>query len=84
MAAKARLNIHRPQGVSGSALRERLFVAACLVAVSLPVIMLGVLFGRLVLDGLPRLGWDFLTSYPSRRAAAAGILPAAVGSLYLI
>src|SRR5689334_23499760 len=36
------------------------------------------------MDGLPRLSWDFLTSYPSRRAAAAGILPAAVGTLYLI
>jgi phosphate transport system permease protein len=35
-------------------------------------------------DGAGRLSWQFLTSYPSRRASAAGLLPAIVGSLYLI
>jgi phosphate transport system permease protein len=37
-----------------------------------------------VLDGLPRLGPDFLSSYPSRKAELAGILPSAVGTLYLV
>ena len=64
-------------------LRERLFVAVCLFAVFLPLLLLLALFGRLLADGLPRLSWDFLTSFPSRRAALAGILPAAVGTLYL-
>lgn len=84
MATRARLNIRRPKGVNGSALREKIFVAACLFAVCLPVLLLAVLFGQLLIDSLPRLGWDFLTSYPSRRAVIAGILPAAVGSLCLI
>lgn len=35
-------------------------------------------------DGLGRLSWQFLTSYPSRRASEAGILPALVGSIYVI
>lgn len=35
-------------------------------------------------DGWERVSWSFLTSYPSRRAAAAGILPALVGSVYII
>lgn len=81
---REKLDIRRPKGGSGYVLREKIFVGACLVAVFLPVAMLFLLFGRLVLDGLPRLGWDFLTSYPSRRAIAAGILPAAVGTFYLI
>ena len=80
----ARLAIRRGSRGRSYALREKLFVAACLVAVVLPLLMLVALFGRLLADGLPRLSWDFLTSFPSRRAAMAGILPAAVGSLYLI
>jgi phosphate transport system permease protein len=35
-------------------------------------------------DGLGRLSWSFLTGYPSRRASGAGILPALVGSTYVI
>ena len=35
-------------------------------------------------DGWSRLSWEFLTSYPSRRASAAGIYPALVGSVWLI
>ena len=79
----AKLDIHRQKG-NTYVLREKLFVGACLLAVCLPLIMLVGLFGKLVAEGLPRLSWEFLTSYPSRRAAAAGILPAAVGTLYLI
>jgi phosphate transport system permease protein len=34
-----------------------------------------------MIDGLPRLSWQFFTSWPSRFASRAGILPAWVGSL---
>ena len=37
-----------------------------------------------LIDGAARLSWEFLTSYPSRRASAAGVLPALMGSVYLI
>ena len=45
---------------------------------------LAALLYDVVRDGLGRLSWQFLTSYPSRRAAEAGILPALVGSIYVI
>jgi phosphate transport system permease protein len=35
-------------------------------------------------DGLGRLSWQFLTSYPSRHPEQAGILAALVGSVYVI
>jgi len=35
-------------------------------------------------DGARRLSWAFLTSLPSRTASRAGILPALVGSIYLM
>jgi phosphate transport system permease protein len=65
-------------------LYERTFVAACIGAVLMPAIMLLMLLVRLMIDGLPRLSLDFFTSYPSRKAELAGILPSAVGTLYLM
>ncbi len=63
---------------------ERAFVALCLVAVFAPLLMLLLLVGDTLLDGSERLGWDFITSYPSRKWELAGILPALVGSVLLI
>jgi len=69
---------------AGYQLREKLFVGLCIGAVVLPVLLLLGLVGQLFADALGRLSWDFVTAYPSRKAELAGILPAAVGSLYLI
>jgi phosphate transport system permease protein len=47
------------------------------------IIALGLLLaliGDLLIDGAGRISWDFLTSFPSRRAARAGILSAWVGT----
>ena len=63
---------------------DRTFARACLFALCLPVLVLAVLFGDVVIDAAPRLDWEFITSFPSRHADAAGILPALVGSLYLM
>ncbi|NUP06524.1 MAG: phosphate ABC transporter permease PstA [Polyangiaceae bacterium] len=63
---------------------ERAFRAICLLAILLPLMLLVLLFGGALIEAIPRLSWDFLTSYPSRRAAAAGILPALVGSAGLM
>lgn len=65
-------------------LYEKAFVALCIGAVLLPAMMLLMLLARLMVDGLPRLSLDFFTSYPSRKAELAGILPSAVGTLYLM
>jgi phosphate transport system permease protein len=64
--------------------RERLFRLLCMACLALPLLMLGYLLARLVVDAWPRLNMDFLTGFPSRRAEDAGILPGIVGSLYLI
>lgn len=45
---------------------------------------LGALIVDVAIDGAGRLSWQFLTSYPSRFASQAGILPALVGSVYVI
>ncbi|MCB9727352.1 MAG: phosphate ABC transporter permease PstA [Deltaproteobacteria bacterium] len=63
---------------------ERLFRALCLAAVIIPLLILVILVGDVLVRGVGRLDWAFITSLPSRKAALAGILPALVGSLYLI
>jgi phosphate transport system permease protein len=59
---------------------EVLFVALGLLALAIAVLTFVTLFVDMAVKGLPRLDWDFFTSFPSRRAANAGILSAWVGS----
>jgi phosphate transport system permease protein len=48
------------------------------------LVTLSALLVDLAIDGLSRIDWAFLTSFPSRRAAQAGILSAWVGSLAIM
>jgi phosphate transport system permease protein len=68
----------------GANVGERVFVLCCLLAVVLPLLLLALLIGDVLVDAVGRMSWDFITGYPSRRAERAGILPALVGSVFLI
>ena len=48
------------------------------------IVTLGALLFHLLSDGLARLDWEFLTSFPSRFAARAGILSSWVGTLLIM
>lgn len=61
-------------------LAEALFKATGLCLLTLAIGTLALLFGALAVEGVSRIDWQFLTSFPSRRATQAGILPALVGS----
>jgi len=63
---------------------ERAFRATCLLALFLPLLLMAVLIGDAIVDGWPRLNWQFLSSYPSRHPELAGILPALVGTACLM
>lgn len=63
---------------------DRLFYFACCSAIVIALLILAVLMADFIIDGLPRLSWQFLTSFPSRRPAEAGIAPALVGTLWMI
>jgi phosphate transport system permease protein len=63
---------------------ERVFRVLGLVATMIGLLSLAALLIDLAITGLPRLSWAFLTNFPSRRAAQAGILAAWVGSLLVI
>jgi phosphate transport system permease protein len=59
---------------------DKVFAIVGLAAMLVGVITLIALFVDLAIDGVPRLTWDFFTSFPSRRASEAGILSAWVGT----
>jgi len=63
---------------------DRLLGLFGLLVMLLALAALAALIFDVTRDGIGRLSWQFLTSYPSRRASQAGILPALVGSVYVI
>lgn len=65
-------------------LAEQLFALFGLGTLLLAIAVLVLLFGQLAIDGLPRLTWEFFTSFPSRRAGEAGILSAWVGTCLIM
>jgi len=59
---------------------QLIFAAAGVLCTAFAVLVLIAAFLDLLIDGMPRLSWSFLTNFPSRRASEAGILSAWVGS----
>jgi phosphate transport system permease protein len=63
---------------------DKLLAGFGVLAMLLGLTTLGALLYDVVSDGAGRLSWQFLTSYPSRRAEDAGVLAALVGTFYVI
>jgi phosphate transport system permease protein len=72
------------RNLRGRRVRGTLFAVACLGACLVGVVMLGLLLFGVFRDGWSRLDWDFVTSFPSRKAEKAGIKAALFGSLWLL
>ncbi|HXF50473.1 MAG TPA: phosphate ABC transporter permease PstA [Dehalococcoidia bacterium] len=65
-------------------LKGLVFLALCLAAVGIALAALATLIVDVARDGLPRLSWDFINSYPSRFPERAGIKAALYGSAWMI
>ena len=61
-----------------------IFSSIGIIIIASLTITLLVLFLDLFFDGYPRFGIDFFTNYPSRKAVAAGIMSAWVGSALVL
>ncbi|MCR6478073.1 phosphate ABC transporter permease PstA [Variovorax sp. ZS18.2.2] len=55
-----------------------------ILAISIAILTLLALFVDMAITGVPRLSTEFFTSFPSRRAANAGILSSWVGSILVM
>ena len=61
-----------------------IFGVVGLLALMAGVLTFAALFIEMVIQGLPRLSWDFFTSFPSRKPDQAGILSAWIGSILVM
>ena len=85
MVAVAQLTLEDLRaGLSWRKQLDKLFVIVGLLVMIACLAILAILFLDLVRDGAGRFGWDFFTSFPSRKAEKAGILSAAVGTTMIM
>ena len=63
---------------------DRVLGGVGLLVMLLALAALAALLYDILHDGLGRISWQFITSYPSRNANQAGILAALVGSIYVV
>ena len=64
--------------------RNGAFAVIGLLSTLIGLFLLAVLLIDLAIDGMPRLSYKFLTSFPSRFPEEAGILSALVGSFLIL
>ncbi|MEC4889565.1 MAG: phosphate ABC transporter permease PstA [Nitrospira sp.] len=78
----------KPASLRGIIARHKradlLFALLGLMAMLVALAVLLALLGQLALDGIGRLSWQFLTSFPSRFPEQAGILSAWIGTLLVM
>jgi phosphate transport system permease protein len=65
-------------------LKDKAFQYFGLGCTILGLLVLAVFLGDIIMKGIGRIDWDFLTSFPSMRAKKAGILSAWVGTLWML
>jgi phosphate transport system permease protein len=67
-----------------SRLKDKIFMITGIASTLIGLILLIVFIGDILIDGLPRLSWDFITSLPSRIPEKAGIFTAMMGSVWIL
>ncbi len=65
-------------------LEGHIFHALCLLAILIALSMLGALLLNIASEGIMRVNWSFITSFPSRHPEQAGIQAALLGSIYVV
>jgi phosphate transport system permease protein len=63
---------------------DRVFAVLVFVATMIGLVVLAVLLMDIAQDGVSRLSWEFITSFPSVFPDRTGIYPALLGSLWLL
>lgn len=64
--------------------KDNLFRFWGIACTLLGVGLLCIFIGSILIDGVQRINWDFITSLPSRKAENAGIFTALMGSVWIL
>lgn len=59
---------------------DMIFMITGIIALMIAILTFMALFAHMLINGMPRLSWEFFTSFPSRHPESAGILSAWVGT----
>ncbi len=70
--------------LSRNRLINKIFKICAMLATITALIFLAALLADIIIDGIMRINWQFLSSFPSRRPARAGILSAMVGTMWIM
>lgn len=65
-------------------LKDKAFQVFGIFCTFIGLVVLAVFLFDIIIEGLGRIDWDFITSLPSRRASRAGIYTAWVGTLWIL
>lgn len=65
-------------------LKDQAFKIWGICCTLLGLVLLAIFIGNILIDGLQRIDWDFITNLPSRKAERAGIYTALIGSLWIL
>ena len=74
----------KARAISTRQLSQRAAFSLIIVATIIVVIPVLVIVLQIILNGASAISWDFLTQAPSQAGKAGGILPAIVGTFYLM
>ena len=74
----------KSRAISTRQLSQRAAFSLIIVATIIVVIPVLVIVLQIILNGASAISWDFLTQAPSQAGKAGGILPAIVGTFYLM
>ncbi|MEO5675020.1 MAG: phosphate ABC transporter permease PstA [Chitinophagales bacterium] len=75
---------HRELHAAKQRVKNILFRSVAIIGLLFAVSVLVLLLVNVLQDGIGRVNWQFITSYPSRHAEKAGIIPGLVGTLYMV
>lgn len=65
-------------------LKDQLFRYWGIFCTLLGLVLLVIFIGSILIDGIQRIDWEFITNLPSRKAERAGIYTALMGSVWIL
>jgi phosphate transport system permease protein len=65
-------------------LKDQLFKIWGIACTLVGLVILAIFIGDILIDGIQRIDWDFITNLPSRKAEKSGIYTAFMGSIWIL
>ncbi|MEX0997644.1 MAG: phosphate ABC transporter permease PstA [Flavobacteriaceae bacterium] len=70
--------------ITKNRIKDKLFRIWGIACTLVGLVLLAIFIGSILIDGLQRIDWSFITSLPSRKAERAGIFTALMGSVWIL